>query len=102
MKSAVLLVADIRNGEQGGDRPTLNDLEPIIVQAPFDVLGVAEVRFDHPPQLRKSRHLGIRQRRLLLLLRVHRIFRVPPAGEARMATCLVAICLAMMSPSRTV
>ena len=75
--------------------------KPIIVQAPFDVLGVAEVRFDPPSQLRKPHDLRVRQCRLLLPLRVDRLFLVPPAGEAWMANCLVAIALATTSPSRT-
>jgi len=42
----VLSVAGCGNGEKRGDRPALDDLEFIIDQAPFDVLGTAEVRFD--------------------------------------------------------
>ena len=44
----VLLVAGRGDGEQCGDRPALDDLETVIDQAPFDVLGVTEVRFDPP------------------------------------------------------
>ena len=43
----VLSVAGLGNGEQRGDRPALDDLEVPVDQAPFDVLGVAEVRFDN-------------------------------------------------------
>ena len=42
----VLLVAGRRDGEQCGDRSALDDLEAVIDQAPFDVLGEAEVPFD--------------------------------------------------------
>ena len=40
----------------------LDDLETVIDQAPFDVLGAAEVRFDPPAQLRELHDLRIRQR----------------------------------------
>jgi len=48
----VLPVTGRRDGEQRRDRPALDDLEVIVDQAPFDVLGAAEVRFDPPAQLR--------------------------------------------------
>ena len=73
----VLLVAGRRDGEQRGDRPALDDLEAVIDQAPFDVLGEAEVRFDPPSQLRESHDLRIRQCRLFLPLRVDRHFLRP-------------------------
>ena len=73
----VLLVAGRGDGEQRGDRPALDDLEAVIDQAPFDVLGAAEVRFDPPSQLRESHDLRIRQRWLLLPLRVDRLFLRP-------------------------
>jgi len=44
----VLPVAGRGDGEQGSDRPALDELEAIVDQAPFDVLGAAEVRFDPP------------------------------------------------------
>ena len=47
------------NGEQCGDRPALDDLEAVIDQAPFDVLGQAEVPFDPASQLGQSHDLGI-------------------------------------------
>src|SRR6266550_3126036 len=72
-----LLAVDRGDGEQRGDRPALDDLEFIIDQAPFDVLGVAEVRFDPPSQLRESHDLRIRQCWLLLPLRVDRFFLGP-------------------------
>ena len=97
----VLSVAGRGDGEQRGDRPALDDLEAIVDQAPFDVLGTAEVRFDPPAQLREPHDLRIGQRRLLLALRLDRQFFVPPAGEAWMASCLVATALATTSPSRT-
>ena len=64
----VLPVAGRGDGEQRGDRPALDDLEAIIDQAPFDVLGTAEVRFDPPAELREPHDLRIGQRRLLLPL----------------------------------
>ena len=70
----VLSVAGRGDGEQRRDRPALDDLEAIVDQAPFDVLRAAEVRFDPPAQLRESHDLRIRQRRLLLPLRLDRLF----------------------------
>ena len=67
-------VTGLRDGEQRGDRPALDDLEAVIDQAPFDVLGAAEVRFDPPAQLREPHDLRIRQRWLLLLGRLDRLF----------------------------
>ncbi len=58
----VLPVTGRRDGEQRGDRPALDDLEVIVDQTPFDVLGAAEVRFDPPAQLRKPHDLCIGQR----------------------------------------
>ena len=55
----------------------LDDLEAVVDQAPFDVLGAAEVRFDPPAQLREPHDLRIRQRRLVLPLRVDRLFLRP-------------------------
>ena len=57
----VLSVAGRGDGEQRGDRPALDDLEPIVDQAPFDVLGVAEVRFDPPAQFREPRPMMRRE-----------------------------------------
>ena len=68
----VLLVAGRGDGEQRGDRSALDDLEAVVDQAPFDVLGAAEMRFDPPAQLLEPQDLRIRQRRLLLLRRVDR------------------------------
>ena len=73
----VLSVSGHRDGEQRGDRPALDDLEPIVEQAPFDVLGVAEVRFDPPAQLRELHDLRIGQGRLFLALRLDRQFLCP-------------------------
>ena len=76
----VLSVAGRGDGEQRGDRPALDDLEVIVDQAPFDVLGAAEVRFDPPAQLREPHDLRVCQRRLLLPLRLDRLF-LRPAGR---------------------
>ena len=69
----VLLVVDRGDGEERGDRPALNDLE-VVDQAPFDVLGRAEVRFDPPAQLGQPHDLRIRQRGLVLPLQRDRLF----------------------------
>ena len=73
----VLLVVAHRDGEQRRDRPALDDLEAVVDQAPFDVLGAAEMRFDPPAQPHEPHDLLIRQRRLLLLFRVDRLFLRP-------------------------
>ena len=65
----VLVVAGFGDGEKRGDRPALDDFEVVVDQAPFDVLGVAEMSFDPPAQLSQAQHLGISQRRLVLPLR---------------------------------
>ena len=62
----VLSVAGRGDGEERRDRPALHDLEAIVDQAPFDVLGGVEVHFDPPAQPREFQDLRIRQRRLLL------------------------------------
>ena len=97
----VLPVAGRGDGEQRGDRPALDDLEVVVDQAPFDVLRAAEMGFDPPALLREPHDLRIRQRRLLLPLRLDRLFMRPASGEAWMASCLAAIVLATTSPSRT-
>ena len=73
----VLFVAGRGDGEQRGDRSALDDLEAIVDQAPFDVLGAAEMRFDPPAELREPNDLRIRQRRLLLPLGLDRLFLRP-------------------------
>ena len=73
----VLSVAGRGDGEQRGDRSALDDLEAVVDQAPFDVLGAAEMRFDPPAELREPNDLRIRQCRLLLPLRLDRLFLRP-------------------------
>ena len=73
----VLPVVDRGDREQRGDRPALDDVEVIIDQAPFDVLGAAEVRFDPPAQLREPHDLWLGQRRLLLPRRLDRLLLRP-------------------------
>ena len=73
----VLPVAGRGDGEQRGDRPALDDMEAVIHQAPFDVLGAAEVRLDAPAQLHEPHDLRIRQRGLLLPLRLDRLLLRP-------------------------
>ena len=68
----VPLIAGRGDGEQRGDRPALDDVEVVAGQAPFDVLGPAEVRFDPPAQLREPHDLCIGQRWLLLPVRLDR------------------------------
>ena len=75
--NVVLSVAGRGDGEQRRDRPALDDLEAIVDQAPFDVLGAAEMRLDLPAKLRESHDLRIRQCRLLLPLRLDRLFLRP-------------------------
>ena len=70
-----------RNGEQCGDRPALDDMELVIGQAPFDVLGASEVRFYAPSQPGEPDHLRIRQRRLILPRHVDRLFPGPTGGR---------------------
>ena len=77
----VLPVAGRGDGEQRGDRPALDDLETVVDQAPFDVLGAAEVRFDPPAELRQSHDLRVGQRRLLLPRRVDRLFLRPASRQ---------------------
>ena len=60
----VVVVAGCGDGEQRGDRPALDDLEPAVVQAPFDVLRATEVGFDPPAQFGQLQKLGIGQGRL--------------------------------------
>jgi len=86
----VLPVAGRGDGEQRGDRPALDDLEAVADQAPFDVLGAAEVRFDPPAQLREPHDLRIRQRWLLLLRRVDRLFLRPARRQGVDGKLLVA------------
>ena len=77
----VLSIVGRGDGEQRGDRPALDDLEAIVDQAPFDVLGVAEVRFDPPSQLREPHDLRIGQRGLALPRQVDRLFLRPAGGQ---------------------
>ncbi len=77
----VLSVVGRGDGEQRGDRPALDDLEVIVDQAPFDVLGAAKERFDPPAQLRELHDLALRQRWLLLPLRLDRLFLRPACGR---------------------
>ena len=97
----VLPVSGLGDGEQRRDRPALDDLEAVVDQAPFDVLGAAEVRFDPPAELREPDDLRIGQRRLVLPRRLDRLFLRPASRQAWMASCLVATALATISPSRT-
>ena len=84
----VLPVAGLGDGEQRGDRPALDDLEAVVDQAPFDVLRAAEVRFDPPAEPREPHDLRIRQRRLLLPLRVDRLFLRPASRRGVNRTLL--------------
>ncbi len=73
----VVSVTDHGDGEQRGDRSALDDLEAVVDQAPFDVLRTAEMRFDPPAELYEPDDLRIRQCRLLLPLRLDRLFLRP-------------------------
>ena len=57
--------------------PDVSLREVVVDQAPFDVLGAAEMRFDPPAELREPHDLRIRQRRPVLQLRVDRLFPRP-------------------------
>ena len=54
-----------------------DDLEVVVDQTPFDVLGAAEVRFDPPPQLGEPHDLRVLQGRLLLPIRRDRLLVRP-------------------------
>jgi hypothetical protein len=73
----ILSVGSCRDGEERGDRPALDDLEVIVDQAPFDVLGVAEVRLDPSAKLGESHDLRIGQGRLRLPLWLDRLLPRP-------------------------
>ena len=60
----VLPVAGRRDGEQRGDRPALDDLEAVVDQAPFDVLGRPKCASIRRPSCASAHDLRIRQRRL--------------------------------------
>ena len=47
--------------EQRGDGPGLHDVDVPVREAPFDVLRVAHVGFDPPPQRHEAHHLGVRE-----------------------------------------
>ena len=79
----VLSVVGRGDGEQRGDRPALDDLEVVVDEAPFDVLGAAEVRFDSPAQLGEPHDLRIRQRGLVLPLRLGDDLTVPHLVDVR-------------------
>jgi len=70
-------VARVGDGEERGDRAALDDLEIVVGQTPLDVLGAAEVRFDPPADLDEPHGLRIREGRLLLPLRLDRLFPRP-------------------------
>ncbi len=89
----VVSVADLRDGEQRGDRPALDDLEAVVDQAPFDVLGAAEMRFDPPAQSREPHDLRIRQRRLILPLRLDHVLLRPACRRGVDGTLLGGDCL---------
>ena len=55
----VLSVVGRRDGEQRGDRPALHELEPVVGEAPLDVLGATEVRFDPTAERRELHDLRI-------------------------------------------
>src|SRR5690606_24091116 len=76
---AVLPVLGGGNGEERGDRPALDDLEVVVRQAPLDVLGTPEVRFDPSAQLRGPHDLRFRQRWPGLPLRLDLPFPRSPA-----------------------
>ena len=60
---------------------TRDDAEDAVDQAPFDVLGAAEVRFDPPAQPREFHGLRIGQRWLMLPRRVDRVLLRPASRQ---------------------
>ena len=71
-----------RDGEQCGDRPALDDVELVVAETPLDILWAAEVRFDPAAQLHQPHDLRVRQRGLLLLPRLDRVFLIVPDAAA--------------------
>ncbi|MNX84082.1 hypothetical protein D3C86_1158650 [compost metagenome] len=63
-------IVGFRNGEERGDRPTLDHIERLIGQAPFDVLRMAEVGLDRSAQALELHDPLIGQRGLVLPLRL--------------------------------
>ena len=68
--NVVVVVIDLGNGKERGDRPALDDLETVIDQTPFDVLRASEMRLDPPAQIRQPYDLRVRQRWRQLALRL--------------------------------
>jgi hypothetical protein len=84
----VVPVARLGDGEQRGDRPALDDLEAVLDQAPFDVLGAAEVRFDPPAEPREPHDLRVGQRWLFLLCGLDRLLVCSSSGQGVDGTLL--------------
>ena len=60
------------NREQRGDRATLDDVRAVVIEAPLNVLGLAEVGLDPSAEPLQIDHLHVGQYRLLLPLRPDR------------------------------
>ena len=65
--------------EKRGDRPALHDVKALVVQAPLNVLRLAEVGLDPPTEPRQFDDLCVGQHRLLLPVRRDRYFLCPPS-----------------------
>ena len=70
------VVVGRRDREEGRDRAALDDREPVVVQAPLDVLRAPEVRLDPPADPLELRRLRVAE---------HRLLRSRPAGHERVA-----------------
>ncbi len=67
----VVVVVGHGDREQRRDRSALDDLEAAVGEAPLDVLGAPEMRFDEAAEPRERDDLRVRQRSLRRRLREH-------------------------------
>ena len=88
--------------EQRGDRPALDDARLVVGQAPLDVLGLAEVRFDPSAEARQPQDLRVGQDRLRLKLRLDGLLLGATDGtRGSRAACVPIDRLSTTTPSRT-
>ncbi len=100
-EDVVALITRFRDGVQGRDGPALDDVERVVDQAPFDVLGLTEMPFDPPAQALEPHDLRIRQHGAVLPLGLDRPFLRTAIRQGPVASFLVAIVFSMTWPSRT-
>ena len=70
------------HGEQRGDRTALHDVHTVVVQAPLNVLGPAEVGLDPPTEPLEIDDLRVGQHRQPLPLRPDRHFLRPASRRS--------------------